>query len=86
MTIVEPKLPMIANKNTNTNGESIAVKNIKYDSSKTKLVDYLKRVFITLTKPVGKTHNSSFICKVKKNKKTKKNKKNKKNKKRYKTN
>ena len=85
--IVELELPMIYNKMTKTQTDPIAVNHNKHEISKTKIVDYQERNFVSLTKPVGETHISSFMCLGKKNKKKqKKQKKDKKNKKRYKTN
>ena len=64
-------------KPNKTHKDSIEVKTDKDNNSKVKLNDYLEGVNNTLTKPVGKTHISNFICMGKKNKKVKKNKKDK---------
>ena len=66
---------MIYNKMTKKHTDPIAVNHNKHEISKTKIDDYQERNFVSLTKPVGKTHISSFMCLGKKNKKTKKNKK-----------
>ena len=85
--IVELDLSMIDNKITKMLSEQIAVKYNKHELSKTKSDDYQERNSVSLSKLVGKTHISSFMCLGKKNKKKqKKQKKDKKNKKRYKTN
>merc|ERR1711954_575961 len=79
-------------KSNKTHKDSIKVKTDKDDNSKIKLNDYFEGVANTLTKLVGKTHISYFICmgikkqkskkkpkKIKLKKKIKKNTKDKKN-------
>ena len=65
-------------KPNKTHKDSIKVKTDKDDNSKVKLNDYFEGVSNTLTKLVGKTHISYFICMgLKKNKKEKTKKKDK---------
>ena len=73
-TILEPKTTMSTIKVINTQLDSIAVNENKYENSKDKLKDYLETDYISLKKPVGKTHisNSKSMGLKKKDKKSKK--------------
>ena len=63
------------NKKTKTLTDQSSVKHNKIEVSKPKANDYPERNSVSLTKLVGKTHISNFMCLGKKNKKNKKNKK-----------
>ena len=67
--IVELNLSMIDNKITKMLSDQIAVNDNKHELSKTKSDDYQERNFVSLSKLVGKTHISSFLCLGKKKKK-----------------
>ena len=66
ITILEPKTTMSTIKVKNTQIDSIAVNETKYDISKDKIKDYLETDNISLKKPVGKTHISNSITMGKK--------------------